>query len=51
MSDVKANVEDLVRKAGKAANAVEAMNFSQAACNAANALRALADVPPGKTAK
>lgn len=43
--DTKQNtiVETLLSKAEKADNPVDAMNFAQAACNAANALRALAD--------
>lgn len=36
-------VETLLGKAVAALNAVEAMNYAQAACNAANALRALAE--------
>ena len=40
---LKSHVEALLFKAVGATNAVEAMNFAQAACNAANALRALAD--------
>ena len=36
-------VEDLVNKAGKAEKANEAMAFSHAACNAANANRVLID--------
>lgn len=36
-------VEKLLKKAADAADAVQAMNFAQAACNAANALRAEAD--------
>lgn len=43
MDKQKDNVGKLIEKAAKADNAVEAMNFSQAACNAANALRALVD--------
>ena len=37
-------VEALVKKAAEAANSSEAMAFSQAACNAANALRVLLDI-------
>jgi hypothetical protein len=40
---LKSHVETLLAEAVNAGNAVEAMNFAQAACNAANALRALAD--------
>jgi hypothetical protein len=39
----KAVVETLLDKAATANNPVDAMNFAQAACNAANALRALAE--------
>jgi hypothetical protein len=35
------NVEALVNKAAKADKSEDAMRFSQAACNAANALRCL----------
>ena len=36
-------IESLVKKAAEAKSADDAMRFSQAACNAANAMRALAD--------
>lgn len=36
-------VGELIVKAGKAAKADEALKFSQAACNAGNALRVLID--------
>lgn len=36
-------VETLLKKARETTNHVAAMNFAQAACNAANALRAEAD--------
>lgn len=39
----KAVVETLLDKAATANSPVDAMNFAQAACNAANAMRALAD--------
>ena len=42
-------VEKLLKKAADAADAVQAMNFAQAACNAANALRAQADAEHIKT--
>lgn len=44
-SDEQAAVKDLVKKAKDAKTAHEALQFSQAACNAANALRTLADMP------
>lgn len=37
-------VEDLVKKAAEAEFPDDAMKFSQAACNVANAMRAVADV-------
>lgn len=37
------DVHDLIAKSAKAATADEAMKYSQAACNAANALRVLTD--------
>jgi hypothetical protein len=39
--DKSKQVEELIDKAAKATNSVEALQFSQAACNAANALCAL----------
>lgn len=36
-------VDMLLEKAGNATDAVQALNYSQAACNAANALRAVAE--------
>lgn len=42
------HVETLLEKASKAEDAVHAMNFAQAACNAANALRVLADSKRGE---
>lgn len=41
-------VHDLIRKAGEADKADDALKFSQAACNAANALAALQKVPGDK---
>ena len=41
MSDLKKYVEDLIEKAGKSAKSDDALKFSQAATNAANAIRAL----------
>lgn len=37
MSDMTDNIEELVRKASSAKDSGDAMRFSQAACNAANA--------------
>lgn len=42
--DAKKTVELLLKKATEVADPVQAMNFAQAACNAANALRVLADI-------
>ena len=41
MTDRKQHIKDLVRKAANAADSGDAMKFSQAACNAANALATL----------
>lgn len=41
MSDNVKNVEALIGKAAEAAYSVDAMRFSQAACNAANAIAVL----------
>jgi hypothetical protein len=38
------HIETLLKKAADATDAAQAMNYAQAACNAANALRALADI-------
>lgn len=43
------HVEELIEKAAKAVEAHHAMNFSQAACNAANTMRVLADIKALKT--
>jgi len=48
MSEIKedkavASVREMINKAEKAKSADEALKFSQAACNSANALRALQD--------
>jgi hypothetical protein len=40
----KANIETLVNKAASAKEAAKAVQFAQAAFNAANALRVLADM-------
>jgi len=37
-------VETLLDKASNATDAAQAINFAQAACNAANALRVLAEI-------
>ena len=41
MSDLKQHVEKLLEKASKTEKSEDAMRFSQAACNAANAMCAL----------
>ena len=49
MSKLETHVETMIEKASKAEKSEDALKFSQAACNAANALRVLADMPsPGK---
>lgn len=40
----RTNVETLLDKASRAPTAAEAINFAQAACNLANALRVLAEI-------
>jgi hypothetical protein len=42
LEPMEKNVEALIEKAAKATSAAEAMQFAQAACNAANAMCALA---------
>lgn len=41
MSETNKHVEELITKAAKASTSDDAMRFSQAACNAANAMCAL----------
>ena len=41
MSEMKKHVETLIEKAGKSEKADDALKYSQAACNAANAMCAL----------
>lgn len=41
MSDLRKNIETLIKKASEAHHSDDAMKFSQAAANAANALCAL----------
>ncbi len=41
MSDKRSEVETLIAKAAKAEKSQDALHFSQAACNAANALCSL----------
>jgi hypothetical protein len=41
MTDMEKHVEEMVRKAAQAEKAADAMQFSQAACNSANALAVL----------
>lgn len=40
----RTHVETLLKKAADAPDAPQAVNYAQAACNAANALRVLADI-------
>lgn len=47
MEDNQKHVVELVKKASEAEAAHEAMHYSQAACNAANALRVLQDLKKG----
>lgn len=42
-ANTKTHVETLIKKAGDATDAAQAVNFAQAALNAANALRVLAE--------
>jgi hypothetical protein len=46
MSDLKVHVESLIAKAAKAEKSDDAMRFSQAALNAANAVISLKIEPP-----
>lgn len=48
MTDKRKEIETLIDKAAKADDAAQAINFAQAACNAANALRALNDIEVSK---
>lgn len=41
MTDKRKQVDELIEKAAKSENSADALRFSQAACNAANALCAL----------
>ena len=41
---LKTAIESLVKKAAEASGAAQAVNFAQAACNSANALRVVADI-------
>jgi len=43
--EMKKHVESLIEKAAQAEDGAEAMRFSQAAANAANALETLAVIP------
>ncbi len=45
MSDMKKHVKELIEKACKSEKSDDALKFSQAATNAANAIRVLADGP------
>ncbi len=44
MSDETKNIEELVRKAAEAEKSEDAMRYSQAACNAANAIAVLTNI-------
>lgn len=44
MTDMNKEIESLIDKAAKASKSEDALRFSQAACNAANALCALSNV-------
>lgn len=46
--DLKTHVETLLKKAADSAQSDDAMRFSQAACNAANAMCALGSALAGK---
>lgn len=45
MSDIEKHVKELISKAAKADDSADAMRFSQAALNAANAACSLANLP------
>ncbi|WP_189384619.1 MULTISPECIES: hypothetical protein [unclassified Mesorhizobium] len=45
MSETKKYVEGMIAKAGKSEKSEDAMRFSQAACNAANAMATLDHIP------
>jgi len=45
MTELFDEVKSLIKKAEKVDNALQALQFSQAALNAGNALRVLADIP------
>lgn len=45
MSNLTEQVESLVKQAGQEKSSLYALQFSQAALNAANALRVLVDIP------
>lgn len=51
MQTMQSEVESLIKKAEKATASDDALKFSQAACNAANAMRALADTEAAKKMK
>jgi len=46
--DVKKEVESLVKKAEAAVKSEDALRFSQAACNAANAMMCVRSLPDAK---
>lgn len=45
MNDSQKHVKELIEKAAKADKSEDAMRFSQAACNAGNAIAALENLP------
>jgi hypothetical protein len=47
MNDKSKEVETLIEKAAKANDSGDAMRFSQAACNAANAMTCVRNMPKG----
>lgn len=48
MSNMESNVHTLIKKASETDKSEDAMRFSQAACNAANALACLANTAAQK---
>ena len=49
MSNLTEQVESLVKQVGQEQSSLYALQFSQAALNAANALRVLVDIPSDET--
>lgn len=48
MPELRSHVENMIDKAAKAAKSEDALRFSQAALNAANAMCSLRDTKPDK---